>query len=171
MKRMTVVLASLLVAACATSQKSDISQDHQSKQKNATSVASATVPSSAEIELNNLNAEIQQLQQKSDYFDYDKYSVKSEYMNVIRKEAEFVKSHRNDVITLEGNADERGSDVYNLTLGEKRAEAVEKSLIEFGVPAKQIRLVTLGKGKPRLTCHAEKCWKENRRVDFLHKLG
>ena len=123
------------------------------------------------LNLNKLNAEIQQLQQKSDYFDYNKYSVKSQYLNVIQKEAEFIKSHKNDVITLEGNADERGSDVYNLTLGEKRAEAVEKSLIKYGVPAGQIKLVTLGKGKPRLTCHAEKCWKENRRVDFMHKLG
>jgi peptidoglycan-associated lipoprotein len=171
MKRMTVVLASLLVAACATSQKSNISQEQPSTQKSTAAVASATSPSPAETELNKLNAEIQQLQQASDYFDYNKYSVKSQYMNVIQKEADFIKSHKNDMITLQGNADERGSDVYNLTLGEKRAEAVEKALVKFGVPAGQIKLVTLGKGKPRLTCHAEKCWKVNRRVDFLHNLG
>jgi peptidoglycan-associated lipoprotein len=171
MKRMTVVLASLLVAACATSQKSNISQEQQSTQKSVAAVASTTAPSPAETELGKLNAEIQQLQQASDYFDYNKYSIKSQYMNVIRKEADFIKSHKNDIITLQGNADERGSDVYNLTLGEKRAEAVEKALVKFGVPAGQIKLVTLGKGKPRLTCHAEKCWKENRRVDFLHNLG
>jgi peptidoglycan-associated lipoprotein len=171
MKKITVVLASLLVAACATSQKSNISQDQQATDKAAATVASASGPSATETELNKLNAEIQQLQQNSDYFDYKKFSVKSQYLTVIQKEAEFIKGHKNDVVTLEGNADERGSDVYNLTLGEKRAEAVEKALIKYGVPADQLRLVTLGKGKPRLTCHAEKCWKENRRVDFMHKLG
>ena len=171
MRGISIVFASLLGAACATSQKSNISQDQQSSHKNAAAVASTTAPSAAEIELSKLNAEIAQLQQKSDYFDYNKYSVKSRYLDVIRKEAKFIRSHQRDVITLEGNTDERGSELYNLTLGEKRAEAVEDSLIKYGVPAKQIRLVTLGRGKPRLVCHAEKCWKENRRVDFLHKLG
>lgn len=171
MKRMTVVLAALLVAACASSQKTNISQDQQPNDKNTPAAASATVPTAAAIDLNKLNAEIQQLQQESDYFDYNKYSVKTQYLNVIQKEAEFIKSHTNDTITLEGNADERGSDGYNLALGERRAEAVQKALIKYGVPASQIKVVTLGKEKPRLACHAEKCWKENRRVDFMHKLS
>ena len=171
MKRTAVVLASLLVAACASSQKTNISQDHQPTEKNTPAVASATAPAAAAIDLSKLNAEIQKLQQQSDYFDFNKYSVKTQYLNVIQKEAEFIKSHTNDAITLEGNADERGSDDYNLALGEKRAEAVQQALIKYGVPAGQIKVVTLGKEKPRLTCHAEKCWKENRRVDFTHKLS
>lgn len=171
MKKMAVVLASLLVAACASSQKTNVSQDQQPSQQKSPAVSSASTPSAAEIELNKLNAEIQQLQQQSDYFDYNKYSVKSQYLNVIQKEAEFIKGHKNDLITLEGNADERGSDGYNLALGEKRAQAVEKILVKYGVAANQIKLVTYGKEKPRLSCHAEKCWKENRRVDFSHKLS
>ena len=171
MKRMAVVLASLMVAACASSQKTSTAQTPQPGEKSATVAANAASNSAAQMELDRLNAEILQLQKQSDYFDYKKYAIKPQYQSVIRNEAEFIQAHRNDFITLEGNADERGSDGYNLVLGEKRAEAVQKSLLKYGVPAAQIKLVSLGKGKPRLTCHEEKCWKENRRVDFIHKLG
>ncbi len=165
-KTIAVVLASLMVAACSSSPKTNIAQVSQASEKNA-----ATATAAADMELGKLNAAIEQLQKQSDYFDYNKYVVKSEYRTVIRKEAEFIKSHKNDFVTLEGNADERGSEGYNLVLGEKRAEAVQKSLLHYGVSASQVKLVSLGKNKPRLTCHAEKCWKENRRVDFQHKLG
>lgn len=164
MKRMAVVLASLMVAACTSSPKNNITQAPQSNEKNASTVA-------ADVELSKLTAALQQLQKQSDYFDYNKYVIKPQYQSVIQKEAEFIKGHKNDFVTLEGNADERGTDVYNFALGEKRAEAVQESLLKFGVPANQIKLVSLGEGKPRLTCHKEKCWKENRRVDFLHKLS
>ena len=171
MKKMAVVLASLMVAACASSQKTSTAQTPQPGEKSATAAASTTANPAAQMELDRLNAEILQLQKQSDYFDYKKYAIKPQYQSVIRKEAEFIQAHRNDFITLEGNADERGSDGYNLVLGEKRAEAVQKSMLKYGVPAVQIKLASLGKGKPRLTCHEEKCWKENRRVDFIHKLG
>lgn len=163
MKKLAVILASLMVVACASTQKTSTSQANEN---NATASAAA-----AKVDLGKLNAEIQQMEKQSDYFDFNKYTVKSEYMNVIQKEAEFLKTHKNDVVTLQGNADERGSEKYNLGLGENRADAVAKVLEKDGVPADQIKMVSLGKDKPRLTCHKEKCWKENRRVDFLHNLG
>ncbi|ADE11159.1 OmpA family protein [Sideroxydans lithotrophicus] len=163
MKKLAVILASLMVVACASTQKTNTSQANEN---NATASAAA-----AKVDLGKLNAEIQQMEKQSDYFDFNKYTVKSEYMNVIQKEAEFLKTHKNDVVTLQGNADERGSEKYNLGLGENRADAVAKVLEKDGVPADQIKMVSLGKDKPRLTCHKEKCWKENRRVDFLHNLG
>jgi len=167
MKKVAVLLASLMVAACASSHKTDVSQAAQPDTANkATASAAADA-----VDLGKLNAEIQQLQKQSDYFDYNKYVVKAEYREVLQKEAEFIKAHKNDVVTLEGNADERGSENYNMALGTNRAEAVAKSLEAYGVPASQLKFVSLGKDKPRLTCHAEKCWKENRRVDFSHNLG
>ncbi len=164
-RRMTVILASLVVAACTTSPKNNIAQAPQANGQKESSTATTA------IELSKLTAEIEKLQKQSDYFDYNKYVIKPQYQSIIQKEAEFIKAHKNDFVTLEGNADERGTDVYNFALGEKRAEAVQASLLKYGVPANQIKLVSLGEGKPRLTCHKEKCWKENRRVDFLHKLG
>jgi peptidoglycan-associated lipoprotein len=171
MKKIAVVLASLLVVACASTPKTDSSHSSQANDKNTAATANAAPVSAAQIELSKLTAAIQNLEKQSDYFDYNKAIVKHEYLDVIRKEAEFIKTHKQDVVTLEGNADERGGDQYNLTLGDERAVAVEKSLQKLGVSAAQIKVVSLGKEKPRLSCHQEKCWKENRRVDFVHKLS
>lgn len=176
MKKLVVIIAALMVVACASSPKSDSastqSKDSQANDKNSSVVVAANIaPAVVEnLELNKLNTELQALQKQSDFFDTAKYSIKPEYQEIIRKQAEFIKAHSSDVVTLGGNADERGGEKYNLTLSGKRAKAVQKSLEKYGVPAKQIKLVALGKDHPRLTCHEEKCWKENRRVDFEHRV-
>jgi peptidoglycan-associated lipoprotein len=167
MKKLAVVAASLLVAACASTHKTDTSQ---ADEKNTVSAAAAET-TAAKMELSQLSKEISKLQKQSDYFDFNKAIVKPQYMAVIQKEAAFIKNHKQDVVTLQGNADERGSEKYNFALGEDRAQAVARTLEKDGVAATQIKLISLGKDKPRLTCHAEKCWKENRRVDFLHNIG
>lgn len=168
MKRTAVVLASLVVAACASSPKT-VSQ--ASGSSTPPSAQNAAAVAAAKLDLQQLQADIQKLAKQSDYFDYNKYAVKPEYQNVLQKEAEFIKSHKQDYVTLQGNADERGSKEYNMDLGHKRANAVAETLEKLGVPAAQIQIVSLGEEKPRLTCHQEKCWKENRRVDFIHQLN
>lgn len=178
MIKIAVILASLLLAACASSPKSDSSQAPRtdSSQSNSPSVTAPLAESeknapisSAAMEASKLAAEAQALQKQSVYFDFDRYVVKSKYRDVIQQQAAFIKAHKNDVVTLEGNADERGSNEYNLALGDKRANAVRKDLELLGVPATQIRVVSMGEENPRLSCHEEKCWKENRRNDFIHK--
>lgn len=168
MKKFAVVLAALLIAACSSTQKTDTAQTSQSNKADNTKTATQ---SAAEVAASKLAAEEQALQQDSVYFDFDKYAVKPDYQGAIQKQADFIKEHKNDVVTLEGNADERGSEKYNLALGSKRANAVKHKLLSLGVPATQIRTVSYGKTKPRMQCHEEKCWKENRRVDFAHKLN
>jgi peptidoglycan-associated lipoprotein len=171
MKKIAVILASLLVAACASTHKAETSQAPQSNGTNATAASpAANSAMEAEVSASKLKAEIDALQKQSVYFDFDKYLVKPEFQATIQKQAEFLKSHGNDVVTLQGNCDERGSAEYNLALGSERAQAVEKDLEVLGVPASQMKVVSFGEEKPRLTCHAEKCWKENRRVDFVHDL-
>jgi peptidoglycan-associated lipoprotein len=169
MKKIAAVLISLLMAACASSPKIDSSQ--LSKTNNATAADSSAL-SAAELESRRLAAEkaaMQALQKQSVYFDFDQFSVKTEFQSNVQKQADFIKAHSNDVVTLEGNADERGSNEYNLALGDKRASSVRKSLGMLGVSEKQIRTISLSDEKPRLLCHEEKCWAENRRVDFVHK--
>jgi peptidoglycan-associated lipoprotein len=173
MKKIALLTAALLVVACSSTPKSD-STAAQSKAPQAadtnvpaTTAASTPAPVSAEkLALDKLNAELQAMQNESSFFDTAKYAIKPEFQDVIKKHAEFLKAHSDIVVTLEGNADERGSDGYNMKLGEKRAKAVKKTLVKFGVPSKQIKLVSYGESRPRQTCHEEKCWKENRRVDF-----
>ncbi len=168
MNKIALVLSALLVTACASTQKTDAPHTSQADEKK-NAPAETTAPTAA-TELSKLNAEIQRLQEQSDYFDLDRSTIKPEYQALIEKQAEFIKAHKNDVVTLEGNADERGSKQYNLSLGNRRANAVLKSLKSLGVNPAQIKTVSLGKEKPRLLCHEERCWKENRRVDFEHKL-
>ena len=166
MKKIVVVLASLLVVACASTPK----PESQAAEKNTPSVSIAAV-SATETESHKLAAEIQNLQQQSVFFDLDKSSIKKEYRDALQAQAKFAKAHKNDMVTIEGNCDERGSAEYNLALGERRANTARKSLELMGVPASQIKTVSFGLEKPRLTCHEEKCWKENRRDDFVHKLN
>ncbi|HTY02502.1 MAG TPA: peptidoglycan-associated lipoprotein Pal [Rhodocyclaceae bacterium] len=108
---------------------------------------------------------------KSVYFDYDDYTVKAEYQSLLKEDYELLKSEPKLAIRLEGNADERGSREYNLALGQKRAEAVRRALVLLGIPEAQIEAVSYGKERPRALCHDEKCWSQNRRVDFAHKAG
>ena len=172
MNKVAVVLASLLIAACASAPKQESAPASQASNQNVSPTATTTASvSEAEIESKKLAAEIQELQKQSIYFDLDKSDVKAQYQDVIAKEAQFIKEHNNDVVTVEGNTDERGSNEFNLALGNKRAENVEKRLEILGVQAKQIRVISNGEEKPRLTCHEEKCWQENRRADFVHNLG
>ena len=113
---------------------------------------------------------MQALSKMSVYFDYDDFIIKAQFQEVIQQQGDFIKKSSNDKVTLEGNADERGSSEYNLALGQKRAEAVRKALVILGVSDNRLEAISYGKEKPRKTCHDESCWQENRRVDFVHKL-
>jgi peptidoglycan-associated lipoprotein len=110
----------------------------------------------------------QEIQKNSVYFDFDNSIVKPDYREIIRQQAELLKANAGTV-TLEGNSDERGSSEYNLALGDKRAHAVRKAMLIFGVNSDQMNVVSFGEENPRATCHEEKCWSENRRVDFNEK--
>jgi peptidoglycan-associated lipoprotein len=175
MKKISILLCSLLMAACASTPKIESSNTSASTkttvaEKN--SDADTQALTAAEVESKRLTAEkaeLQALQKQSVYFDLDKFAIKGEYQQVVQKHAEYIKSHANDVVTLEGNADERGSQEYNLALGENRAASVKKGLEILGVAGNKVKTVSYGEEKPRLQCHEEKCWTENRRVDFSHK--
>ena len=179
MKKIIVVLVSFLIAACASTTNPIPPKENTAGSPAITKseIATSSTPeknvstSTAEIEAQKLAAELQGLQKKSVYFDFDKYAVKPEYQEVVRQQAVFIKMHKNDIVTVEGNADERGSTEYNLALGDRRANAVRKNLELMGVLATQIKTLSLGEEKPRLLCHEERCWQENRRDDFVHKLN
>lgn len=109
------------------------------------------------------------LAKRSVYFDYDSYAVKEEFKPVIDAHAKFLGTNKNRNILIQGNTDERGGREYNLALGQKRAEAVRKSLTLLGVSDAQIEAVSLGKEKPKATGSDEASWAENRRSDILYK--
>lgn len=102
------------------------------------------------------------------YFDFDSYTVKPEYQSVLDAHARFLKSHTATRVTLEGNTDERGGREYNLALGQKRADAVRRSLGLLGVPESQMEAVSFGKEKPAVQGNSEDAYAKNRRVELTY---
>jgi peptidoglycan-associated lipoprotein len=117
-----------------------------------------------------LRQQVADLNGKSVFFDFDAFVVKSDYDAMLRDQAEFLKANPGDKLVVQGNTDERGGSEYNLALGQKRADAVRKSLSVLGVSDDRVEATSFGKEKPRATCHDESCWSQNRRVDFAHSL-
>ncbi len=108
------------------------------------------------------------LSKRSVYFDFDKYEIKSEFRPLIEAHAKYLIEHPQSTVTLQGNADDRGSREYNLALGQKRAVAVKKLMNLFGVPDKQMETISFGEEKPKALGHDESSWAENRRTDVAH---
>ena len=109
------------------------------------------------------------LSKRSIYFDYDKYEIKKEFMPLIDAHANFLQQHSNVKITIQGNADERGSREYNLALGQKRAVALKKALNIKGISDSQIETVSFGEEKPKDEGHNEQAWSQNRRDDIVYE--
>ncbi|MFZ6758343.1 peptidoglycan-associated lipoprotein Pal [Undibacterium sp. Ji50W] len=109
-----------------------------------------------------------ELANRSVYFDFDQYVVKSEFTTVVNGNAKNLSANKAKKILIQGNTDERGGREYNLALGQKRAEAVRKSLSLLGVPEAQMEAVSLGKEKPKATGSDEASWAENRRADIVY---
>ncbi len=107
---------------------------------------------------------------KDVYFDYDRYTVRADQANITAADAKFLNEHPNVAIVIEGHCDDRGSEEYNLALGDNRANAVKGELIKLGVDAKRIRTVSYGKEKPFCTQDDESCWSQNRRDHFTASL-
>ena len=109
------------------------------------------------------------LAKRSIYFDFDSYIVKDEFKPVVEAHAKYLTTNKGRKIVIQGNTDERGGREYNLALGQKRAEAVRKSLSLLGVPEAQMEAVSFGKEKPKAQGSDEAAWAENRRADLAYQ--
>jgi peptidoglycan-associated lipoprotein len=108
------------------------------------------------------------LRQRVVYFDLDKTEIKSEFQAQIACHAEFLKQFPDARVTLEGNADERGSREYNLGLGERRGNAVQGALSGAGASSAQLNVTSYGEERPVCRQHDESCWSKNRRVEIVY---
>src|ERR1700733_9454931 len=100
------------------------------------------------------------------FFDYDTYDIRGDAQAVLAKDASFLVSHPDIKVVIGGYCDERGSNEYNLALGQNRADSAKKALINAGVAASRIRVISYGKERPFCTESAEACWQQNRRAGF-----
>ncbi|MGZ8290146.1 MAG: peptidoglycan-associated lipoprotein Pal [Telluria sp.] len=105
---------------------------------------------------------------RSVYFDYDSYVVREDGKPVVSNHSAYLTKNTGRKILIQGNTDERGGTEYNLALGQKRAEAVRKSMSALGVAESQMEAVSLGEEKPKATGSDEAAWAENRRADIVY---
>jgi peptidoglycan-associated lipoprotein len=103
------------------------------------------------------------------YFDYDSFVVKEEFRPMLEANAKALAANRSKRMVAEGHTDERGGSEYNLALGQKRAEAVVKSLVLLGVLESQVEAVSFGKERPVAVGGDEADWAKNRRVELKAK--
>lgn len=103
------------------------------------------------------------------YFDFDKYEVKQEFRAPLERDAATIKDHANVKVVVEGHCDERGSEEYNLALGERRSMAVKNFLVSVGVKEGQLYTISYGEERPVDKGHNEKAWSQNRRVQFAQE--
>jgi peptidoglycan-associated lipoprotein len=102
------------------------------------------------------------------YFDYNRSEIRPDARDLLRSNAKAIGMGDGDRITVEGHCDERGSTEYNLALGERRANAVKRYLVDLGVPSSRLRTVSFGEDRPAVQGHDESAWRYNRRADFVN---
>lgn len=101
---------------------------------------------------------------KDAYFDLDKSDVRPDAQQTLTADADALKAYANATLTIEGHCDERGSEEYNLGLGDRRATAAKAFLVNLGVPADRLNTISYGKDRPQCTDSTEECWQRNRRA-------
>lgn len=103
------------------------------------------------------------------HFDFDKYNLRPDAIEVLTRNAEMLLKHPEINIVIEGHCDERGTDEYNLALGERRAAAARDFLVRFGIDKSRISIVSYGEERPLDPRSNEEAWAKNRRAEFVIK--
>jgi peptidoglycan-associated lipoprotein len=138
----------------------------------ATRTPAATAPASRYPDATT-RARIDQLLAKIEdaYFDYDKASLRPDAMKALTADStelrDILKDYPNYKLTIEGHCDERGSAEYNVGLGDRRAAAAKDYLVQVGIPAPQLDVISYGKEHPVCQEHDEACWQRNRRIHIV----
>jgi peptidoglycan-associated lipoprotein len=101
------------------------------------------------------------------HFDFDKYFIREDAKPVLRENAQWLKKWDSVKILIEGHCDERGTEEYNLALGEKRAKSARDYLISLGISPDRIEIISYGKSQPIDPGHNEIAWQKNRRAEFI----
>ena len=108
------------------------------------------------------------LSNRSTHYPFDVSAVQEDDKPLVQAHAKYLSEHPERNVRLEGNCDERGSNEYNIALGQRRADGVKKMLQLGGAKASQIKTVSYGEEKPKATGHDEASWKQNRRTDIVY---
>ena len=170
---MSVLLASVLAACSNNAVKNKpaapVVDSAQSSQAAADAEAArlAAEKAAADADLAALKDPNNILSKRSVYFDFDKDEVKPEYRALVDAHAKFLLAHPKSKVAIQGNADNRGSREYNLSLGQRRSVAVKKVMNLDGVQEAQIETVSYGEEKAN-ACKDDACFQQDRRADIVY---
>jgi peptidoglycan-associated lipoprotein len=133
----------------------------------ATARVTVNAPPAVVVPVNTMSAEEEFKANVQDiFYDYDTYDIRNDAQATLSRDASYLVSHSNVNVVIGGYCDERGSNEYNLALGQNRADAAKKALVTAGVAASRIRVISYGKEKPFCSESTEECWQQNRRAGF-----
>jgi peptidoglycan-associated lipoprotein len=123
----------------------------------------AAAPSTAGVDM---AQDVRAFEAEGIYFDYDKSEIKADAKAVLEKKAAWLRANPSYKVKIEGNCDDRGTNEYNLALGDRRAKAAQKYLNALGISMDRMSTISYGEEKPTCKEKNEKCWSKNRRDDF-----
>lgn len=179
MKKLLVSLLLVnLLAACASQQPKvaieeakpavavEASRPGAEKAAPAPDYSAAAPAPVAPVAVDPLNDPNSLLAKRSVYYPFDVYVVQDADKPTVQAHANYLSTHANRKVRLEGNCDERGSNEYNLALGQRRADGVKKMLVVGGAKDSQLVTVSYGEEKPKAIGHNETAWAQNRRTDL-----
>jgi peptidoglycan-associated lipoprotein len=155
---LSLLLALVLSAGCASSPGGEVedtsgtSDDFDSGLGDGSTLGEGSGRSVAELE--------------TIYFDFDRATIRDDQKPTLRQNAGAIRNGSWRIVVIEGNTDERGSEEYNLALGERRANSVRQYLVDSGVSAGKLDTVSFGEAKPAVQGHDESAWRWNRRAEF-----
>lgn len=172
-KTWSVLLLSLVLTACASTQKQEVAQPTNQDGRN---LALNEEPPAAKTEESRQNAmqtnPLQDpenlLSRRTVFYDYDSANIRDEDKPVVEAHARYLINNKNIKIMLQGHTDERGSREYNLALGQRRADSVKKLMTVIGVPDNQVETVSYGEERPVVADHNEEAYAQNRRTEIVY---
>ena len=157
----------LAAAPAATKTAKELPRPEQSSKQASGAQQTAGQQGKAEATKQTNGAELNQSSLERIYFAFDSNTLSDDARSTLKKNAELLKKNKALTVRIEGNCDERGSDEYNLALGEKRANAARQYLITLGTPADRLSVISYGREKPADPGHSDAAWAKNRRDEFV----
>ena len=173
-KNLVLAASIAVLAGCSSTMKDDMMDDSSANASTTTQATDST--STSGVSGSTLTAE--QIQQRQDaafaadtlfFFDYDQSSIKADARTALQAHAAYLSANADAMVRLEGHADERGTRAYNVSLGERRANAVKRYLIVQGAASAQIETVSYGEERPLSLSQSEEGFARNRRVELIYK--
>lgn len=163
---LVVAMSIAVMAGCSSTGGT---QDGSTTSTPGTTEAAGTTQSQGITSSQSSGTEMQQSaipDERTIYFDFDRDTIRPDFEPVLQQHAEYLRANPSTNVVLQGHGDERGTREYNLGLGERRAQSVERYLSIQGVSSSQLEIISYGEERPAVDGHSEEAYAQNRRVVF-----